>query len=99
MEQWPDHNSSITVHVRDHEWGEIADWLYHNFDSVVGVTFLPLMEETYPLLPYECTTKEEYERRIAQVKPINYELLARLEDEEEHDIVDSDCSTGACPIR
>ena len=53
MENWTDHNTSITVHVRENEWDDVANWLYNNFDYVVGITFLPLYEETYPLLPYE----------------------------------------------
>ena len=99
MENWSDHNSSITVHVRDHEWEDVTQWLYDNFDCVVGITFLPLMEETYPLLPYETTTKEDYEKRISQVKPINYDLLASYDNNEQHDIIDAECETGACPIR
>ena len=99
MENWSDHNSSITVHVRDHEWEDITRWLYDNFDYVVGITFLPLMEETYPLLPYETTTREDYEDRISRIKPINYELLARYDNNEQHDILDSECESGACPIR
>lgn len=99
MLHWTDHNTSITVHVRDHEWDEVAAWIYDNFDIVVGITFLPLMEETYPLLPYECTTKEDYEQRMARVKPIDYALLTELEDDEEQDILDLECSTGVCPIR
>ena len=59
MENWSDHNTSITVHVREHEWDDVANWVYENFDKVVGITFLPLMEEIYPLLPFETTTKED----------------------------------------
>jgi hypothetical protein len=99
MLHWSDHNSSITVHVREHEWEAVAQWVYDNFDCVVGITFLPLMEETYPLLPYECTTKEDYEERMKFVKPIDYMLLAEMDDAEEREIVDKECSTGACPIR
>lgn len=99
MENWSDHNTSITVHVREHEWDEVTQWLYDNFDKVVGITFLPLMEETYPLLPYECTTKEDYEERIKRVKPIDYEVLAKYDNDEEHDILDQECEKGVCPIR
>ncbi len=99
MEHWTDHNSSITVHVREHEWEAVTQWIYDNFDSVVGITLLPLMEETYPLLPFEATTKEEYERRIQTIKPFDYELLAKLDDAEEREILDSECESGACPIR
>lgn len=99
MINWSDHNSSITIHVREHEWEEISKWLYDNFEYVVGITFLPLMEETYPLLPYEITTKEDYEERMRQIKPINYELLAMYDDDEQHDIIDQECESGVCPIR
>ena len=99
MLYWSDHNTSITVHVREQEWEEVAKWLYQNFEYAVGITFLPLMEETYPLLPYECTTKEDYERRIKLVKPIDYDRLALLDDSEEKELLDKDCEGGICPVR
>ena len=99
MEAWTDHNTSITVHVRENEWDEVAEWLFQNFNCVVGITFLPLMEETYPLLPYESTTKEDYEKRIENIKPIDYSLLQELEKGEESELLDADCESGACPVR
>lgn len=99
MINWTDHNTSITVHVKDDEWDDVAKWLYENFEYVVGITFLPLMDETYPLLPYESTTKEDYEERIKNIKQIDYELLAELDDDEEHEIIDKECANGVCPVR
>lgn len=99
MRSWTDHNTSITVHVRENEWDDVANWLYENFEYTVGVTFLPLFEETYPLLPFECTTKEDYEERIRNVKSIDYDLLKQFESAEEQEILDSECASGACPIR
>jgi adenosylcobalamin-dependent ribonucleoside-triphosphate reductase len=99
MLYWSDHNTSITVHVREHEWEEVAKWLYDNFEYTVGITFLPLMEETYPLLPYECTTKEDYEDRMKKVKAIDYEMLSAMDDAEVREIDDKECETGVCPVR
>ena len=99
MENWTDHNTSITVHVREHEWDDVANWLHENFECVVGITFLPLFEETYPLLPFECTTKEDYEERIKNITPIDYDLLAKFDNNEDKEILDNDCESGACPIR
>ncbi|NLP35705.1 MAG: ribonucleoside-triphosphate reductase, adenosylcobalamin-dependent [Clostridiales bacterium] len=99
MENWSDHNTSITVHVREHEWDDVANWVYENFDKVVGITFLPLMEETYPLLPFESTTKEDYEERMRNVKPIDLDLLAKYDDSDEREIIDKECETGICPVR
>lgn len=99
MIHWSDHNTSITIHVRENEWEEVAHWVYENFNYIVGITYLPLLEETYPLLPYERTTKEDYEERMRRVKPIDYELLAELDDTEDWDIIDKECESGFCPIR
>ncbi len=99
MMNWTDHNTSITVHVKHDEWDDVAKWLYDNFEYVVGITFLPLMEETYPLLPYEAISKDEYERRVKEIKPLDYELLKYYDDDEEHEILDKECAGGACPIR
>ena len=99
MLNWTDHNTSITVHVRENEWDDVAEWLYENFDYGVGVTFLPLYEETYPLLPFERTTKEDYEKRLNRIKPIDYDLLAQFDVDETQDLIDGDCYNGFCPIR
>ena len=58
-----------------------------------------MLFRSYPLLPYETTTREDYEERMKQVKPINYDLLAKYDNNEQHDIIDAECETGACPIR
>ena len=99
MLNWTDHNTSITVHVKNEEWDDVAQWLYENFEYVVGITFLPLMNETYPLLPYESISKEEYEKRLKNIKPIDYKLLAELDDDEQHEIIDKECANGVCPVR
>lgn len=99
MKAWTDHNTSITVHVRENEWDSVAQWLYDNFEYAVGISFLPFMEETYPLLPFESISKEAYEERVEQIKPIDYDLLAKFETAEESEILDAECASGACPIR
>ena len=40
------------------------------------------MEETYPLLPYESTTRKIMRKEAKKVKPIDYALLAELDDQE-----------------
>ena len=46
-EHWAHHNPSVTINVREHEWDEVADWVYEHFDRVVGVSFLPYSDHTY----------------------------------------------------
>jgi len=57
---WCEHKPSITVYYRDNEFLEIGQWLYNNFDSCSGVSFLPYSDHTYQQAPYEAITEEEY---------------------------------------
>jgi ribonucleoside-triphosphate reductase (thioredoxin) len=36
---------------------------------------------------------------MKQLKPIDYDLLAQFETEEESEIIDAECASGACPVR
>lgn len=52
-EHWCDHNPSVTVNVREHEWMSVGAWVYGNFDKMTGVSFLPHSDHTYKQAPYE----------------------------------------------
>jgi ribonucleoside-diphosphate reductase alpha chain/ribonucleoside-triphosphate reductase len=101
MTHYVDHNVSITVTVKDNEWETVEQWIWDNWDDVVAISFLPLTDAVYPLMPFEACSKEEYERRINEMKPFNPNLLQKYEKQEtEEDLEnDTDCGTGACAIR
>ncbi len=100
MTHYVDHNCSITVHVRDHEWDQVEEWVWENWDDVVALSFLSYDDSFYELLPYEAITQAEYERRKAAMRPFNPSLISKYEHEEtELDIGESDCVNGVCPIR
>ena len=99
MENYVDHNASNTVHVREHEWEEVEQWVWDNWDCVVGITFLPLDGSVYQLMPYESITKEMYEKLIAQVPTFKPNKLKEYENFEEEFELDADCDTGMCPVR
>lgn len=101
MDNYIDHNCSITVHVRNHEWEEVEQWMWDNWDDVVAVSFLSLDDNFYELLPYEAITEEEYEKMKANMKPFNPSLISKYEVEEvETDVAaDPSCASGVCPVR
>lgn len=100
MKNYVDHNASITVTVKNHEWDEVENWLYENWDDVVAVSFLALDDNFYPLLPYESITVEEYNRRVAAMRPFIPSMLAEFEKSEfEVRDLESGCENGVCPIR
>ena len=100
MENYVDHNCSITVHVRDHEWEEVEEWVWNNWDDVVALTFLSLDDNFYKLLPYEAIDEEEYNRRISEMKDFVPSLISKYEKQElEVEILEDECESGICPIR
>jgi ribonucleoside-diphosphate reductase alpha chain/ribonucleoside-triphosphate reductase len=100
MENYVDHNCSITVHVRDHEWADVEQWVWDNWDGVVALSFLSFDDSFYDLLPFEAITEEEYHRRVKEMKPFIPSLISKYEKEEtEYDIGSDGCEGGVCPVR
>ena len=100
MRNYVDHNASNTIHVRKDEWDGVEQWVYDNWDDVVGVTFLSLDDSFYQLMPYEAISQEKYEELfVAQPKFIPSSLKKFETFEEEFDVLDADCESGACPVR
>lgn len=100
MEHYVEHNCSITVHVRPHEWNDVEEWVWKNWDDIVAVSFLALDDSFYQLLPYEAIDEEEYNRRVKEMKPFITSLISKYEKQEsELDVGTESCESGVCPIR
>jgi len=100
MEHYVDHNCSITVSVRPEEWELVEEWVYNNWDDTVALSFLPLEDSFYQLMPYEAITEEEFLKRASEMKPFRPSLITKYEKEEiALDIGTEGCETGACPVR
>ncbi|MFF2531402.1 ribonucleoside-triphosphate reductase, adenosylcobalamin-dependent [Brevibacillus sp. NPDC058079] len=99
QECYTDHNTSITVTVRNHEWEAVEQWVWDNWDSFVAVSFLSLDDAVYPLAPYEAIDEQEYIRRKNEMKPFDASLLLRFEKGEDLDIGTDSCEAGVCPVR
>lgn len=100
MENYVDHNCSITVHVRNNEWDLVEEWVWENWDDVMAVSFLSLDDNFYELLPYEAIDEAEYMKRLDQMKSFRPSLISKYEKEEiVFDIGSDGCESGACPVR
>jgi hypothetical protein len=73
---WSDNQVSITITFKPEEAKEIEHVLECYEDKLKAVSFLPIKEHGYEQAPYEKITKEEYERRISQLKPLNLNKTA-----------------------
>jgi ribonucleoside-diphosphate reductase alpha chain/ribonucleoside-triphosphate reductase len=77
MDNFVDHNVSITVSVKEHEWDDVEEWVWNHWDEVVALSFLPLNDAFYELAPYEKITKEEYEERSSKMKRFVPSLISK----------------------
>lgn len=110
MQTYIEHNQSITVTCAPEEWNEVAEWLAQpeNWDNTIGVSFLPRWDPvaggtaSYPNLPYQPSTKEEYEELSQQISFTEEELINLISEFEKTDYeeaeLDADC-VGFCPVR
>lgn len=96
---WSEHNVSITVYVRDHEWMGVGDWVYRNFDKLAGVSFLPHSDHSYRQAPYTECTQKEFEALQAQMPAFDWEALATFEkDDSTVNTKELACSAGVCEL-
>jgi len=101
MENYVDHNCSVTISYDVEEVPLIIEWILENWDTYVGVSFIYRNDPTktaadlgYAYLPQEVVTEEIYSEYAGSLLPVDLDAgnsLLELED--------ADCATGACPIR
>lgn len=99
MEEYVDHNVSITVHVRDHEWDEVEEFVWENWDKIMAVSFIPHNDSFYELLPYETITEAEYNKAMDEIIQIDYTTLFLDDTGKDFDVSESNCDSGICPVR
>ena len=94
---WCEHNPSITVYVKEHEWLEVGAWVYKNLGNIGGVSFLPHSDHVYQQAPYQDLTKEEYEKLSAAMPAIDWKSFDNYEVDDStvvmHELA---CSNGSC---
>lgn len=98
-EHWAEHNVSITVYVREHEWLEVAAWVYKHFDMVNGISFLPHSDHSYEQAPYQPITKEEYEKLTTEFPKIDWTQFTVSEHEDNGKGAQQlACVSGVCEL-
>jgi len=101
MENYVDHNCSVTISYDVEEVPLIIEWILENWDTYVGVSFIYRNDPTktaadlgYAYLPQEVVTEEIYSEYASSLLPVDLDAGNSLLELEE-----ADCATGACPIR
>lgn len=83
QDEWCEHKPSVTISVKEEEWMSVGAWVYDNFDSLSGVSFLPYDNGSYRQAPYQECSKEEYEEAVSKMpKSIAWDSLQDFEKED-----------------
>ncbi len=96
---WCEHNASATVYVEDSEWFEVGNWVFKNWNSVNGLSFLPADGGKYQQPPLEKITKDQYESMVKDFVSIDYSQLKMFEvDDNSEGAKTLACVGGACEV-
>jgi ribonucleoside-diphosphate reductase alpha chain len=97
---WTEHNPSVTINVEEDEWMRVGAWVFDNFDSIGGVSFLPAVEHSYKQAPYQEISKEEYESWLSKMpESIRWDMLSLYETTDgTTGSQELSCVAGACEI-
>lgn len=91
-DHWCEHKPSITVSVREDEWPIVGAFVWENFDTMSGVSFLPYDGGTYKQAPYEEVSAERTAALQARMPNLDWRKL----DEYEHEDNTAGAQTLAC---
>jgi len=91
------HNVSATISVKEHEWGDIGQWMWKNKEAYNGLSILPYNGGTYKQAPFEDCEEATYDKMVETLKNIN---LARIIEEQDNTDLKGEaaCAGGVCEI-
>ena len=98
-EAFTEHKVSQTISVREDEWLEVGAFVYRNFDSISGVSFLPYSDHAYAQAPYQDCSEKEYRKLKKKVPVIDWNKLSEYESDD-YTVASQElsCSGGSCEI-
>lgn len=98
QEHYCEHKPSITVYIKEHEWLEVAAWVYKHFDMVSGVAFLPYAGSDAPQAPFQECDEATYTEFLGNMPENinwldlkNYELTDTTEGMQEFACTGTSC--------
>lgn len=98
---WCEHNPSITVYVREHEWMAVGDWVFNHFDDIGGVSFLPHSDHVYRQAPYTECCEQDFINMMSVMPKVDWNNMSLFETGEDSTTGTQElaCSaSGGCEI-
>lgn len=93
------HNQSATIYVKDNDWQKVGQWVWDNFDEIVGLSFLPYDGGKYRLAPYVEISESEYEDAMSKWNSVDFSKLVDFEEDDMGEgSQDYACTAGGCEV-
>ena len=74
------HNVSLTVSLKDEDWGPVGDWMWDNRENYNGISVLPFDNGNYQQAPFEPCKKEQYEEMCQHLHKIDLKEVKEFGD-------------------
>jgi hypothetical protein len=94
QEEWADNAVSVTVYIKPGELESVQEFLEKNWSTMKSVSFLLHSDHGFTQAPLEEIDQDKYEEILDRVNREEILINAGLSE-----LIDDDCSTGACPVR
>ena len=98
QDEYCDHKPSCTVHYKDSEFLAVGQWVWDNFDSISGISFLPVDDHVYQQAPYERITEEEYTALTDSMPSVDFSEYIEYDDNTTGSQEFACSADGACEI-
>ena len=99
-QHWCEHKPSVTISVKEHEWINVGNWCWDNFDTLSGISFLPFSDHTYQQAPYQDIDEVQYNTLQDKMpKDIDWNKLREYEKEDNtRGSQELACTAGSCEL-
>ena len=97
---WCEHKPSMTCYIPEDEWPFVGWWIWDNWDTVNGISFLPSADEghVYEQAPYEDIDEKTYKQMMAKMpESIDWESIV---EETDNTTASQEvaCTAGECEL-
>ena len=97
QDNWCEHKPSMTCYYNDDSFFAVCQWIWENFDSVSGISFLPEAEHVYKQAPYQKISLEDY-KILNDKMPLAMDWDLEEDDDNTEGMQTLACVSGVCEL-
>ena len=97
QDNWCEHKPSMTCYYNDDSFFAVCQWIWENFDSVSGISFLPESEHVYKQAPYQKISLEDY-KTLNEKMPLAMDWDLEEDEDNTEGVQTLACVSGVCEL-